>query len=152
MTIPSPIDRSRWSSPCSTIQPGSARLCPGSGGRTHPHRKPDHKNFEIGKRYRKTRDEGENAKKLAFGRIFESYFDLPNHHSSNIVVTDSDFILTERTCAKAITADVSFKTALAADFKREYKNIEFLWKQRPGVGGMIALPPVASQIPGKYLC
>ena len=36
--------------------------------------------------------------------------------------------------------------------KREYKNIEFLWKQRPGVGGMIALPPVASQIPGKYLC
>ena len=65
---------------------------------------------------------------------------------------DSDFILTEHTCAIAITADVSFKTALAADFKREYKNIEFLWKQRPGVGGMIALPPVASQIPGKYLC
>ena len=44
------------------------------------------------------------------------------------------------------------KTALAADFKREYKNIEFLLKQRPGVGGMIALPPVASQIPGIYLC
>ena len=30
--------------------------------------------------------------------------------------------------------------------------MEFLWKQRPVVGGMIALPPVASQIPGKYLC
>ena len=83
--------------------------------------------------------EGENAKKPPFGRIFESYFDLPNHYSSNIVITDSDFILTERTCAIAITADVIFKTALAADFKREYKNIEFLWKQRPGVGGMIAL-------------
>ena len=96
--------------------------------------------------------EGENAKKPPFGRIFESYFDLPNHYSNNIVITDSDFILTERTCAIAITADVSFKTALAADFKREYKNIEFLWKQKPGVGGMIALPPVASQIPGKYLC
>ena len=96
--------------------------------------------------------EGENAKKPPFGRIFESYFDLPNHYSNNIVITDSDFILTERTCAIAITADVSFNTALAADFKREYKNIEFLWKQRPGVGGMIALPPVASQIPGKYLC
>ena len=38
-----------------------------------------------------------------------------------------------------------------AKFKREYKNIEFLWKQRPGVGGMIALQSVASQIPGKYL-
>ena len=60
--------------------------------------------------------EGENAKKPPFGRIFESYFDLPNHYSNNIVITD----------AIAITADVSFKTALAADFKREYKNIEFL--------------------------
>ena len=93
--------------------------------------------------------EGENAKKSSFGRIFESFFDLPNHYSNNIVITDSHFILTERTCAIAITADISFKRALAADFKREYKNIEFLWKQRPGVGGMIALPPVASQIPGK---
>ena len=52
----------------------------------------------------------------------------------------------------AITADMSFKTALAADFKREYKNIEFLWKQRPGIGGVAALPPAASQIPGEYLC
>ena len=44
---------------------------------------------------------------------------------------------------------MSFKTAIAADFKREYKNIEFLWKQRPGIGGVAALPPAASQIPGK---
>ena len=56
--------------------------------------------------------EGENAKKPPFGRIFESYFDLPNHYSNNIVITDSDFILTERTCTIAITADVSFKTGL----------------------------------------
>ena len=96
--------------------------------------------------------EGENAKKPHFRRIFESYFDLPNHYSNNIVITDSDFILTEGICAIAITADVSFKTTLAADFKRKYENIEFLWKQRPGVGEMIALPPVASQIPGKYMC
>ena len=46
---------------------------------------------------------------------------------------------------------MSFKTALAADFKREYKNIEFLWKQRPGIGGVAALPPAASQILGNYL-
>ena len=45
---------------------------------------------------------------------------------------------------------MSFRTALAADFTREYKNIEILWKQRPGVGGVAALPP--SQIPGKYIC
>ena len=65
---------------------------------------------------------------------------------------NSDFILMERTCAIAITADVSFKIARAADFKREYKILEFLRKQRPGVGGIKALPPVASHIPGKYLC
>ena len=84
-----------------------------------------------------------------FGQVFESYFDLANHYANTVVVTDSDFILTERTSAIAITADVSFKTALAAEFKRNYNSIEFLWKQRPGVGGMIALPPVASQIPGN---
>ena len=43
--------------------------------------------------------EGENAKKPPFGRIFESYFDLPNHYSNNIVITDRGFVLTERTCA-----------------------------------------------------
>ena len=63
--------------------------------------------------------DGEKAKKPPFGRVFESYFDLPNHYSNNVVVTDRDFILTERTCAIAIIADVSFMTALAAEFKRE---------------------------------
>ena len=92
---------------------------------------------------------GEEPKRLDIGRVVESYFNLPNEYSSNIILTDSDFILTNRTCAIAITADMSFRTALAADFKREYKNIEFLWKQRPGVGGVAALPPAASQIPGK---
>ena len=95
---------------------------------------------------------GEDPKKLDIGRVVESYFNLPNEYSSSIILTDSDFILTDRTCAIAITADMSFKTALAADFKRKNKNIEFLRKQRPGIGGVAALPPAASQIPGKYLC
>ena len=95
---------------------------------------------------------GEEPKKPDIGRVVESYFNLPNEYSSNIILTDSDFILTNRTCAIAITADMSFRTALAADFKREYRNVEFLWKQRPGVGGVAALPPGASQIPEKYLC
>ena len=79
---------------------------------------------------------------------------MPNEYSSSIKLTDSDFILffTNRTYAIAITADMSFRTVLAADFKREYKNIEFLWKQRPGIGGVAAFPPAASQISGKYLC
>ena len=95
---------------------------------------------------------GEDPKKPDIGRIVESYFNLLNEYSSSIILTDSDFILTNRTCAIAITADMSFKTALAENFKRDYKNLEFLWKQRPGIGGVAALPPAASQIPGKYLC
>ena len=95
---------------------------------------------------------GEEPKKPDIGRVVESYFNLPNEYSCNIILTDSDFILTNRTCAIAITADMKFRTALAADFKREYKNVEFLWKQRPGIGVVAALPPAASQIPGKYLC
>ena len=96
-------------------------------------------------------ERGEEPKKPDIGRVVESYFNLQSEYSSNIILTDSDFILTNRTCAIAITANMSFRTALAADFKREYKNVEFLWKQRPGVGGVAALPPAASQIPGKYL-
>ena len=96
--------------------------------------------------------EGKNAKISLFERIFEPYFDLSNHYSNIIIVTDNDIILTERTCAIAITADVSFKTALAADSKKEYKNTEFLLKQRSGIGEMIAQPTVASYLPGKNLC
>ena len=95
---------------------------------------------------------GEEPKKPDIMRVVESYFNLPNEYSSSIILTNSDFILSDRTCAIAITADMSFKIALAADFKREYKNIEFLWQQRPGIGGIEALPPAASQIPGKNLC
>ena len=95
---------------------------------------------------------GKEPKKPDIGRVVESNLNLPNEYSNSIILTESDFILTNRTCAIAITADMSFKTALAADFKREYKNIEFLWKQRPGIGGVAALPPAASKIQGKYLC
>ena len=30
--------------------------------------------------------------------------------------------------------------------------MEFLFRQKPGLGGMAALPPSVSQVPGKYLC
>ena len=73
---------------------------------------------------------GEDPKKPDIGRVVETYFNLPNEYSGSIILPDSDFILTIRTCAIAITADMSFKTALAADFKREYKNREFLIRRR----------------------
>ena len=47
---------------------------------------------------------------------------------------------------------MSFKSRLEADFKREYQIVEFLFRQRPGLGGMAALPPSVAQVPGKYLC
>ena len=47
---------------------------------------------------------------------------------------------------------MTFRTALAADFKREHKNKELLWKQSPGIGGIAPFSPAASQVPGKYLC
>ena len=47
---------------------------------------------------------------------------------------------------------MSFNTKLEADFKKEYQNVEFLFRQRPGLGGMAALPPSVSQVPGKYMC
>ena len=75
------------------------------------------------------------------GRNFETNFEIPNEYSGNILITDSDFILSDRTKAICITADLSFNTRLEADFKREYQNVEFLLRQRPGLGGMAALPP-----------
>ena len=37
---------------------------------------------------------GEEPKKTDIGRLVESYFNLPKEYSSNIILTDSDFILT----------------------------------------------------------
>ena len=39
------------------------------------------------------------------GRNFKTKFDIPNEHSDNILITDSDFILSDRTSAICITAD-----------------------------------------------
>ena len=86
------------------------------------------------------------------GRNFKTKFEIPNEYSENILITDSDFILSDRTSAICITADMNFKSRLKADFERDYQNVEFLFGQRPGLGGMAALPPSVSQVPGKYMC
>ena len=56
-------------------------------------------------------------------------FDISNEYSENNLITDSDFILLERTSAISITADMSFKTRLEDDFKGEYQNVEFLFRK-----------------------
>ena len=60
----------------------------------------------------------------AIGRNFKTNFDIPNEYSENILITDSDFILSDRTSAICIAADMNFKSRLEADFKREYQNVE----------------------------
>ena len=84
--------------------------------------------------------DGEEAEPT-IGRNFKTKCEIPNEYSGNILITDSDFILSDRTSAICITADMSFKSRLEADFKREYQNVEFLFRHRPGLGGMAALPP-----------
>ena len=86
------------------------------------------------------------------GRNLKTKFEIPNEYSENVLITDSDFFLSSRTSAICITADMSFKSRLEADFQREYQNVEFLFRQRPGLGGMAALPPSVAQVPVKYLC
>ena len=53
------------------------------------------------------------------GRNFKRKFEIPNEYSENIMITDSDFILSNRTSAICVTADMSFNSRLEADFKRE---------------------------------
>ena len=67
------------------------------------------------------------------GRNFKTKFEIPIEYSENILITDSDFILSNRTSAIGITADMSFKSRLEADFKREYQIVEFLFRKRPGL-------------------
>ena len=85
------------------------------------------------------------------GRNFKTNFEIRNEYSENILITDSDFIWSNRTSAICITADMSFKSRLEADFMRENQNVELLFRQRPGLGGMATLPPSVSQVSGKYL-
>ena len=119
-----------------------------SGGRTYPHWiKSNQKMKNAGETGNLEAETEKCSEKSDISRVLKSYFGFPNEYSSIIVLTEGDFILTEGTCA--ITADMSFRTVLAADFSREYKSIELLWKQRPGVGGVVALPPAASRAPGK---
>ena len=92
---------------------------------------------------------GEDPKKPDKGRVVESYFNLPNENSSSIKLTYSDFILINRTCAIAISGDMSFKTALAADCKREYKNIEFLLEPKTRIRGRSSLASIGVTDIGK---
>ena len=50
-------------------------------------------------------------------RNFEIRFEIPNEFSENILITYSDFLLSDKTSTICITADKSFKNRLEADFE-----------------------------------
>ena len=109
-------------------------FCPGSGGRTYPYKS------LMMKKLRELRETNgleldQEEAEPTIGQIFKT------NNSENILITHIDFILSDRTSAICITADMSFKSRLEADFKREYQNVEFLFRQRLGLGRMGALPP-----------
>ena len=68
---------------------------------------------------------GEEEAEPTIGRNFKTKYEIPYEYSENILITDSDFILSDRTSAICITADMSFKSRLEVDFKREYQTWSF---------------------------
>ena len=56
------------------------------------------------------------------GRNFKTKFEIPNEYSENIMITDSDFILSNRTSAICVTADMSFKSRLEADRDQDWEG------------------------------
>ena len=50
----------------------------------------------------------EDEAETTIGRNFKTKFEIPNENSENILITDSDFNLSDRTSAICITADMSF--------------------------------------------
>ncbi len=71
--------------------------------------------------------------------------------SPNICLEHTDFLMTPRTMAVAIPATLESKMRLSAEMNREYGHREFLFRQRPEVGRVLALLPTLTTEPGKYI-
>ena len=80
---------------------------------------------------------------------FQIKLEIPNKYSKNILIRDSNFIFSDRTSTICIAAKLQDR--LEADFKREHQNVEIMFRHRPVLGDLAALPPSVSQLPGKCL-
>ena len=67
-------------------------------------------------------------------------------YSKIILITDSKFIMSDRTSTTCLTADLSFKTRLETGFKKEYQSVKVQFRHRSGLRGMAASPRSVSQI------
>ena len=61
----------------------------------------------------------------AIERNFMTKNDIPNGYSENITVTDSDFILSDRTSAICISANMSFNTRLELILRENARTWSF---------------------------
>ena len=77
--------------------------------------------------------------------------EIPNECLENILITDSDLILSDRTSPICKTADMSFNRRLEADFEKVAK-FGVSAQTETGIGGVAALPPSVSQVNGINLC
>ena len=76
------------------------------------------------------------------GRNFKTKFEIPNEYSEGILITDSVFILSGRTSAICITADMRFKSRLEIDFKRVSERGVSI-QAETGVGGNGCASPIS---------
>ena len=84
------------------------------------------------------------------GRNFKTKFEIPKEYSENILITDSGFILSDRTSAICITADMSFKTGGRLQEKIPERGVSVQTEIGAGRNGCAST--IISKVPGKYLC
>ena len=72
------------------------------------------------------------------GRVCKTKFGIPNEYSDKSDLHNGRHELQHETRGQ-------FQERISG-------YVEFLFRQRLGLGGMAALPPSVSQVPGKYLC
>ena len=63
----------------------------------------------------------------------------------------TDFLMTSRSMAIAIPANLETQMRLSAKVHREYGHREFLFRQQPEIGKVLALPPSLTKKPNKYM-
>ena len=98
------------------------------------------KKVKLAKKTEELETEGKNPKNNAFRTNFWVIC-WPNKSLLEQHCRDRQWFYTHGTHVRYNdNCGCKFWNSTSGRRQKEYKNIEFLWKQRPGVGGMIALP------------
>ena len=71
--------------------------------------------------------------------------------SSNLRLEHTDFLTARRSLVVSVAANLDIKMRLSAEIDREYGHREFLFRQRPELGKILALPPALTAERGKYV-